>query len=144
MLTNIYQEGSISDHSKKKFRSYLENWPSYRNFYSAKGIFRKISKNEIPNLKLLTGCIISYTKSFKSCSVNITPLFYCKFLFYYQNKDVYKKPDLNMSRIDRAIPILSSKFHFCKFFGKFPSPNKNCDNSVNFQDMIKKFFLNDH
>ena len=46
-----------------------------------------------------------------------------------------------MSRIDRAIAILSSEFRFCLFFRKFPMPNKNCHKSVIFQDIIEIFFL---
>ena len=68
------------------------------------------------------------------------PLFlYCKFLFFYQNEEVYKKSDINIFKIGQAVEILSSKFQIWNYFEKYLSPHKNCVNPVNFQERIDFF-----
>ena len=66
---------------------------------------------------------------------------YYKFLLYYQNEDVYEKPDLNIFKIDWALVIYKFRISFLKFFWKFLSLNENRVNLVNFEDRIEQFFI---
>ena len=52
---------------------------------------------------------------------------------------MFTKTDLNIFKIDKARTVLSSKSNFCHSLKKFPSPNKNYVNLVNFQDRIEIF-----
>ena len=49
----------------------------------------------------------------------ITPIFYSRILFYYQNEGVCKKLDLNILKIEWALVILSLKKKIWNFFKHF-------------------------
>ena len=65
----------------------------------------------------------------------MTPLFYCRILFYYQNGDVCKKTELNPLRFDWDIRFLSLE----KIFQKNYSSNKKLHKSASFQDFVDFF-----
>ena len=43
-------------------------------------------------------------------------IFYCKFLFFYQNEEVNKKLDIDICKSDQSIAILSSNYISNIFF----------------------------
>ena len=43
-------EGGTSDHTEKKYRKYLKNWPSYQFSFLQKQLFLKILRNFFLNL----------------------------------------------------------------------------------------------
>ena len=57
------------------------------------------------------------------------------------DRDVCKKLDLNILKIDRVRTILSQKFFFLKFFWNFQMADKNNDNSSTFEIFVNFFSL---
>ena len=70
----------------------------------------------------------------------MTPLFYCRILFYSKNVDVCKKLELNPLRFDRDIRVLSQKKIFSKNFHLFALQTKNAVNQRVFKIFPKFFF----
>ena len=61
----------------------------------------------------------------------MTAIFYYRILFYYKNRDVRRKTELNILRIDWARAILKSEKKFLKF-EKIALAKKDIDNSADF------------
>ena len=69
------------------------------------------------SLKFLLGVPVPpfWPKKMTTLAEPMTPLFYCRILFYSKNVDVCKKLELNPLRFDQDIRVLSSIKKFSKF-----------------------------